>query len=862
MGRTTGAWLAALALLAATGSALSQTPARTVFEFDIPGQPLVDALETFSRTTGRQVAADGSTVRGIESRPVTGRLAAREALERMTRETGLAILTINGSDFALRAESGRSGSPTIDSALRLEEVVVYGTKQNASLQDTVVSASVFNETAIEEQILFEIQDVFLQTPNVSTQPGNNLGTISIRGIEQGGVGRAGIGNTSNIYLDGSPLGPTANLVALNLWDVQQVEVLRGPQSTIQGRNALAGAVIIQTADPSYEFGADIRGIVGNEEQRNYSATVNVPLIDKQVAIRLAADHREFDYGVTDIDNDVPAHFQKASTLRGKLLIEPEAVDSLRIELNASYTDSESGLFNLMIANQPLATVAIDTASGTFDVAPLPNATEVFDPFGGETFAALGEQRLEFNDATRLIAEIQYEFNPNWSFLALGTWEEANRFIDGGSELNFTDQDDRTLSGELRAIFDYDRLRGWVGAYHFNLEGSQNFLFSSPFASFGLPTEPADSVLIVDSATKTETTNSAVFFDLTYDLNDNWSINLGARWDEEEFDDAGTSATTSSSPADCVFSDGFPGLGGLPCAFIFPSSEPQPLAADFSAFLPRASVTYNIDPWRSLSFAVQRGYRSGGSYFRAAPGEAPSPAQFDPEFLTNYELAMRSVWLDERLRLNANMFYSDWDDQQVEVPGPSGTPFDIEILNAGVSEIYGLEIMSEYQITPTLRVFGSLGMLETEFTDFPFAVVDDGAGNILPINPAIPDFANLSGNRFPAAPRITASVGASYASARGLFWSVNAGYTDGSFSDITNLEINEAESFTIVNARAGYKFESLKISLFANNLLDDRVIASQNLANVSTDTGLPLATTAPAFTINDPRLIGIEVRVAL
>ncbi|MEM1412980.1 MAG: outer membrane beta-barrel protein, partial [Pseudomonadota bacterium] len=268
-----------------------------------------------------------------------------------------------------------------------------------------------------------------------------------------------------------------------------------------------------------------------------------------------------------------------------------------------------------------------------------------------------------------------------------------------------------------------------------------------------------------------------------------------------------------------------------------------------------SVIYNFDDLRSLSFTVAEGYRAGGSYIRAAPGEPAEQREFDPEFLTNYEVAFRSFWPDYELTVNANVFYSDWEDQQVSVPGPTGTLLDVDVFNAGSSRLYGLELEINKPLSRTLNLTFTLGLLDTEFRDFPFAIDSNGD----PINPDDPTYANLVGNAFNSAPETTAALTLAYNGSSGWFASGNVSYASDQFSDVTNLELNKVGDYTLVNGRVGYDWQYLTVSAFVNNLFDERFAGRQGISNVSNDTGTEQLNQQPFFVVNDPRLYGVEVR---
>ncbi|MEM7017026.1 MAG: TonB-dependent receptor [Pseudomonadota bacterium] len=806
-----------------------------IFEFSISAQPLGDALNEFARITQRQVAANGTDISGFESRAVSGQLTAQAALQQILASTELNVVVVNEIDFAIRADSAQPTVGLSDSRNRvIDEIIVTGTKRNISLQKEQTSVAVVTEADIEEQVLFDVEDIILRTANVSTDSSGALNNLSIRGITLIGVGFTGTGATANVYVDGSPNSFNANQGAANLWDVAQVEILRGPQSTVQGRNALAGAVIINTADPGYEFGADARVLGGNENNRNYSGTLNIPLIDNRLAFRVSADYREIDFEIANLNTNNNTRFQEALTARAKLLWEP--TDSMRIELGYQYVDTEFGEFNQVNAPGPVGTPEFDA----------------FDPFGDVTFGQ--RERFEFNTVARYALDVTYDINDAWTLYGLATYEDSQRDTNFGA-LGVGDAPDETYTAEIRAAFDYGKLSGWIGAYYFDTEGSFQSVFSFPTAIFGIPSVPLDATVVFDTFQEDATENRAIFADVTYEFNETWSINVGARYDEEDFSDTGTTGSTIVNPPDCVFAPGVPGIGGLPCTALFPPTQDDPTTADFSAFLPRASVTYNFNELRSLSFTAARGYRAGGSYLRVVPGEAVQLLDFEPEFLTNYEFAFRSQWPEQDLTLNANLFFSEWEDQQVTIPGPTGAVFDMLILNVGSSEIYGLELELRKDLTDSLDMFATVGLVKTEFQDFPFAV--DASGN--PVNAENPIYANLAGSEFNSAPKTTLAIGLSWNAPSGFFASGNVSYASSQFSDVTNLEENKVGNYTLVNARAGYRHKNWSVAAFVDNLFDKRFVGRQGLSTVNTGSGISEPNMQPFFAINDPRVVGVEVR---
>ncbi|MEM9026579.1 MAG: TonB-dependent receptor, partial [Verrucomicrobiota bacterium] len=175
-------------------------------------------------------------------------------------------------------------------------------------------------------------------------------------------------------------------------------------------------------------------------------------------------------------------------------------------------------------------------------------------------------------------------------------------------------------------------------------------------------------------------------------------------------------------------------------------------------------------------------------------------QFDPEYTNNYELALRSQWFDKRLTVNANIFLTDWVDQQVSQQ-VSPNPLDTIIVNAGESQIYGGELEVSANPVAGLEVFAAIGYAKTEFTDF-MTGGDDFTGNV-----------------FPFAPEWTASFGGEYFFENGIFIGMDASYTDGSFRDIENTPELDIPSRFLVNARLGYEFGNWGIFAYVSNAFD-------------------------------------------
>ncbi|MEM7430704.1 MAG: TonB-dependent receptor [Pseudomonadota bacterium] len=730
-----------------------------------------------------------------------------------------------------------------DSDEGVDEIIVTGTKQGLSLQDTVTSVSVYDTERIDRELVFELDDIFLRAANVSS-PGFTSG-VSIRGVARNGVGFSGTGNTSNIYLNGAPISDQATGGIESLWDVEQVEILRGPQSTVQGRNSLAGAIAIRTKRPTYEWDNRFRLRAAELGTRQYSLAVGGGLIDDTLAGRITVDRQEYDGEVRYASTNEFAHRLEGTTFRGSLLFEPS--DALDLLLIAERIETY---------NRDQATKSSPGAFGTPE-------QQAFDPFDGVGYQVPQEFDYEID---RIILEANYDFNDQYSLVVIGTYEDTfnDRVFGNPDDLTqfpdannaFFDTNTDTVSGEIRLEYSGEKVSGRVGVYYFDEDNTNVVTGFINLGSF-IPVDPPESIGSVEAIFALASENQAFFTEWRYEPNERWAFDFGVRYDEEENLNPGVRGTVVVDPVTCTIADFVPGLGGLPCAALLPAPTDDGLvAADFDAWLPRAAATYRFDDYRSLSFSIQRGYRAGGSFLFLDPddpaGSPPTLENFDPEFITNYELALRSEWLDQRLLVNANLYWSEWTDQQVTIQGPTGIN-DSRTLNAGESRLRGLEVEARWFANDNLELFGTLGLADTEFLEFPYAVDPNGD----PVDPADPQFANLAGNEFQNAPATTGSVGAYYRNDEGWFGDVTLSYTDDGYSDVFNLDEDAFDSQFITNVRIGYGAEKYRVFVYANNLFDDRAQTESNYVNINADS-TRTAFDNPFVRINKPRIVGVQI----
>ena len=308
---------------------------------------------------------------------------------------------------------------------------------------------------------------------------------------------------------------------------------------------------------------------------------------------------------------------------------------------------------------------------------------------------------------------------------------------------------------------------------------------------------------------------AVFGDGRLKVTDQLSVLAGFRWDHESNDIAGmqTAVFAGTFPNPANYGPLAPLIAGLNAGVqsLVDDAAGPPVSSSrtLDAFLPKLGVEMAWTPDLATSFIVQRGYRSGGSSTNIARART---AAYDPEYTWNYELSLRSQWLDGRLTINANAFYIDWTKQQVAVR-LSENVFDTETVNAGKSHLYGFELETSYRPTRTLELYGSVGHVRTEFDEF-----EATQGTVT----------DLSGLEFIYAPRFTVAAGVNWQAPMGIAVNLNANHRGSVYTDVVTPQSDwRVDGRTIVNAKIGYDFGAFTVSAFANNLFNEHYIQYDN-----------------------------------
>ncbi|MEO1043724.1 MAG: TonB-dependent receptor [Pseudomonadota bacterium] len=666
----------------------------------------------------------------------------------------------------------------------LDQIVVYGTKVDRSLQDVTSSVAVATGEEILREPIIDLYDIIDRIPNVSSTFGG-LG-FSIRGVDQRGV--AGNGATLTVYVDDSPLSnQTTFFGPLDSWDLQQVEVYRGPQSTNFGRNSLAGAIYVRTQDPNYEWDAKLRGEVGNNGVWQTAVAVGGPIIEDKLAFRFAGNWRESDGFIDNTFLGEDADATELKTGRFKLLFEP--IDTVKIISTSSYTENFAGEDVINPTNgMPGALLNAENVDRevAYDV-PGEEGTETFIQSVNATWQV--SERIELQSITT------YQDTDYTRIEDFDTTPAPIAALDRVGS-------DEAWSEEFRIKYAGDRFSGVLGFYFFDNEEGFNDEFIIP-GSFVSSIIPSTVLVSRVSNLTTSTTNYAGFLDGEYALTDDLDLLFGLRYDYEETENVAEAITDIANPP---IPDGFEFLTSLL------GTSVEATDASYDAWLPKAGVRWDATSNATLSFVVQRAYRAGGSIINTVTGEVED---YDPEYLWNYELSARTEFLDGRLVWNTNVYYSDWTDQQVNESLPPPLEDFARTINAGESTLYGVETDISYQLTDIVQVYGGVGYSVAEFDDFNNADFDDA----LPVSEA--NQPNFNGNRFPLAPELSLNAGVDVQHPTGLFGGVDVNYQSDFYTGIENFDVNKSGERTLVNARLGYEVrDGVRLSAYVRNALNE------------------------------------------
>jgi len=650
----------------------------------------------------------------------------------------------------------------------VEEVLVTARRREETLFDSPTPITAISQEVIDTLRMNDARDMLTLVPTAFLQE-NNAGTardINIRGVGTPTLfAESGVATyIDDIYSSGYVSYPT------QFYDVERIEVLRGPQGALYGRNAVGGAVNVISSRTDQELGGYFRATAASFERREFEGMLNVPLGDT-TAVRLVGWDTDQDEGA--FYNPLADRYLDANSSQGgRIVFDSRLGERLSINLIYEQTDAEAAgtaLFFPGDGETPGTIARDDHPVNAFETSRLAGSLN-YDLDAGTLTFVFGTRSYELDGLEDTDLTGDNPFNPALGQLGKQVLVRNNEVDSDYLELRWLSSGD----GPFTLLF---------GASYLDESASGNSLSDLPTLSdaFSGGALPATLDLLNDQSTE----SWAAFAEVTYDFTDALSVIASLRYTEDE-----KTVDFGFNPSQLLA-----GLVGAPQA----ASETQ----TFDQLTPGLTVAWSPSDDTRLYAKYQEGFRAGGFNFNVGSvGNLP----YDEEVSTNYEIGARTALLGGAAVIGANVFFLDQDDVLVPlfdltVPGPLGG----YLANVGSAETYGVELEGTWQLTESLRIGGTVGWLDASFTDG-----QDSFGT------------DLDGNEIPSSRSLTYNLTASYsreiANDVRFFSDLVYSYRDEGFGDVQNsTEFSEAE---LLNAAAGFEYRGFQILAFVRNALDD------------------------------------------
>ena len=713
--------------------------------FNLPAQAAAPAISQFARQAGLQVVAPADGLEGVRAKSVTGVLDARVALRQLIEGTGLEIASDTGGVIILKFRAPGASSAIQDLPTPLETVIVTAQKRDEAAQDVPISLTAFTARAADTYRLESLRDVSRLTPGLLVSNFNfSSPTIAIRGASNTFT-QIGANKPVAVVIDDLFI-PRNSAASFELFDLNSIQVLKGPQGTLFGRNVTGGAIVLDTGKPALmESRLAGQFTAGNYDLRQADFVADAP-VGERVAVRLAGSIKvRGGYGYDRLTGREQDDLDSRS-LRGQVRAQP--TEDLEVLLGADYSDDENG-------GRTLSSIA-----GGDDGDRRSSELGYVQGFARNQWGA--SARVYWDAPVGRFASITgyrksqsgEDFSgtgASYVFLSGNNSQTVNRDVD---EIGLLSQEFRYASPKWAA-------GDFVAGIYLSDEDAQRQLRTRGFAAV---TGRTSSDVLTDQTVKTR--SYAVFVDGVIHLPARLDLTLGARYTQDE-------KTASLVRTDRVNNAN--------------SFAAHDLKADWGELTPRAVLTWTPRAQARLYASVTRGYTAGGFNTDAATlGALTQP--FAPETVTNYELGAKTQWLENRLRLNASVFHMEYKDKQ-ELFFNNLTRV-LTITNAARATIDGFEMEAAYSPTSWLNLSATYGFLDTVYDEF---VIPGGAvntGNPLGSSPR---------NKGSLAADIHAPLGAGY-----VVGSASWAYTDGYYTGATKDPNLHVKSYALTNLSLGYE----------------------------------------------------------
>jgi iron complex outermembrane receptor protein len=694
---------------------------------------------------------------------------------------------------------------------QIEDIVITAERREASLQETPISISAFTGDDLVQNGIQDTEQLTGFTPGLVIQR-DVIGKVVIRGVGTENFTVAGDPGVA-VSVDGAYIS-RSNVAIFDLFDMERVEVLRGPQGTLYGRNATGGAINFITRKPTEETETRFQVDVGNYNKFRAEAAVSGSITENGgLRGRVAGMVHKRDGFTENVFPSVGRGLEELDTkdlwaLRGQLAWTAGNVD---FNLSGDYYKDESRPIPYKYTDDPITSSTFGDLANPL-AGQLRTVSQGFESDVPGTSRTLGAAGLWEQGGVNLT--IDWALSDDVALRSITAFRNFQfQWINDGDgvedfAVNYAQDDDSDLiTQEIQLFSTTDSAFSWIGGLYFLGEESTT--------KIDIPIAPFFSGVFNDGTA--ETTAAAIFGQVSWDFTDSLRLNLGARYSYEE---------KEVDYVNNVF-------GGLT-----PIQEKN----DWDAFTPKIGLDWFVSDDVMLFGSITQGFKSGGFNLLAAQGS------FDQEDVTSLEVGTKGAYFDGRMQLNASVFYYDYQDLQVgKVVNLSAV-----IENAAEASIYGAEIELKTLITDNFSVDAGLSLLKTEYDKF---LTEDpglptGTGEI-----------DLAGNALPRAPEYQGFISALYSfplngGATIDLWG-NFQFTDEQFFTQFNRPNVAQGSYQVLNAKLSYISGDgrWRITLFGDNLTEEDYFTN------ALESGVPtpgVDAVLPQYFVGAPRTYGLQV----
>lgn len=696
----------------------------------------------------------------------------------------------------------------------LEEIIVTANKRSQNMQDVAISVTAFTAQALKDQGVNRIEDFADFIPNVHYNVGTSIRNteITIRGITSD-ANSIGVEQAAGVYVDGIYMGrPT--MINVGIFDVERVEVLRGPQGTLYGKNTIAGAINFISKKPTNELEGEALLSYGNYNRFVAYGMLNIPLEDGKSALRISAQTEQRDGYFTNLAGPDLVDANNYN-VHGALSFTP--TENLFIYLRGDYARDRT-----FDGASELAVVSPLYSGAPFNVTP---GTELYVPDDGfDRIVSEDDPSVQDRDVWGTSLEV------NWTLENGGTVTSMTAYR-GFSWDNFQSADNSPfdifgtgikenqdqVSQEIRYVSPESETLDYVaGLYYFrmNLDAVPTVsigedvlsLFGAPLGSF----VGGDTAKLLPEI---ETESYAAFAQATYHVNEKFDITVGARYTYESKD------IKFTTEADDLFAAAA-GFNFVP--FVAEKSFDR----SDSVFTGNVNLNYKPSDDVLVYASYARGFKAGGYNafdFDLANDDGSAP-EFQPEFADSFEIGLKTTFMDGKARLNVAAFYVDYKDLQVvqrlELPNQ---PIVFKTSNAAKAKNKGFEIDLVTFPAEGLQISAGLGYTDATYSDFVADVLGGQDGD-------------FTGNDLVSSPDFTGNIVAQYLIPVTDDWEMRVrgeyAYRGSTFSDQENTPELLNESYSIFNARIALSDEErgIEIAVWAKNLFGTDYTSSKDFGS--------------------------------